>query len=285
MALLAPMRWLVRAAGASAGRRHPFVLCYHGVGSADAHDDGSGLFVGRELFEAHLDEIEDQGYQVLGAGELWRGLRDGGDGSAIGAITFDDALAKTAREAIPMLLDRGMACSMFVPTGLMGRPHPDVPSERILGAEELLELAAAGVEIGAHSVDHVWLPGLDYADALEQLRRSRATLEDLLGVPVRTMAYPYGGHDEHTERAAAEAGYDVACGCSGPGAWRALSVPREPIHASTSKLRLRLKMAGLYGPAHVLVGDSGPIGRWRSRHEHGRSAGAKVQLSPGHEAV
>jgi peptidoglycan/xylan/chitin deacetylase (PgdA/CDA1 family) len=153
---------------------------------------------------------------------------------------------------------------MFVPTGWIGGNHPDVDGERILDASEIRRLAEDGVEIGAHTVDHVRLPELGFDEALDQLKRSRVTLEDLVGKPVRTMAYPYGALNAETERAAALAGYEVACGCAGPAPWRALSLPREPVFASASTLRLRLKMAGLYGPVHRLGGTRDLVARWRA---------------------
>lgn len=285
-ASLAPLRWLARAGGAGLGCRYPFVLCYHGVGPVAARNDAHGLFVSRELFLSHLDTIEASGHELVSVGELWRQLHSGAGAAGKGSITFDDALAKTVHEAVPVLLERGMGCSVFVPTGLIGAHHPDVPGERILSAGEIRELAAEGVEIGAHSADHIWLPGLSHAKALDQLRRSRAVLEDLLGRPVRTMAYPYGGHDAGTVRAAEEAGYEVACGCSGAGPqrWHALSVPREPIHPSATPLRLRIKMAGLYGPAHALVGDAGLLGRRRAARRRpqapARTAVSSLYSSP-----
>jgi peptidoglycan/xylan/chitin deacetylase (PgdA/CDA1 family) len=262
-----PFTWLNRAARVAFGRRFPFVLCYHGVGTLDVEDPAS-LFISRGLFAHHLDVIAEEGYELLNVGDLWRVLNGGSPAHNLAAITFDDALVKTAREAIPETLARGMACTVFVPSGLMGRPHPDLPEEQILSSGELVELAAEGVEIGAHSVDHVWLEGMPYDAVLDQMRRSRATLEDLLGRAVTSMAYPYGAHDEQTMKAAREAGFEVACGCSGPGPWDALALPRSPIYPSATTLRLRLKMAGLYGPVHSLVADSGPIGRWRSHPPH-----------------
>ena len=259
----APLRWLAHAAGAGIGHRYPFVLCYHGVGQISPEADPSGIFVSRELFAEHLDVIAGQGYEIVPVGELWERMKDGSDAAGVGSITFDDGLVKTVREAVPMVLERGMSCSMFVPTGLMGRRHPDLYSEMIISAEEVKELAAAGVEVGGHSVDHVLLTGLGYREQVEQMRCSRAVLEDLLHRPVTIMAYPYGAFDAQTTSGAEEAGYEVACGCSGPGPWRAMCLPREPVFASTTALRLRLKMAGLYGPAYALVGDHGPLRRAR----------------------
>jgi peptidoglycan/xylan/chitin deacetylase (PgdA/CDA1 family) len=253
---------MAHAVGAMVGRRYPFVLCYHGVGTVMEGGDPCGIFVSPELFKRHLDVIAGQGYELLSAGELWRQMQLG-SAARKGSITFDDGLIQTVRGAIPMLLERGSGCSLFVPTGLLGKPHPDAPSESIVSAAELKEVAAAGVEVGAHSVDHVHLAQMPYAQALDQMRRSRAFLEDLLGKAVVTMAYPFGGVNEQTERAAREAGYELACACSGPGPWRPYTLPREPVYASASALRLRLKMAGLYGPAHTLGGARNA--RWRRR--------------------
>jgi peptidoglycan/xylan/chitin deacetylase (PgdA/CDA1 family) len=119
---------------------------------------------------------------------------------------------------------------------------------------EVVELEAAGFEIGAHSVDHRQLPQLDDADLHDQLRRSRAVLEDLLGHAVTTMAYPFGAYDARVVEAAREAGYELAWGCSGTGPWDdPLRLPREPVFPSLTPLRLRLKTAGLYGPVHRLA--------------------------------
>jgi hypothetical protein len=246
----ATSRWLELALGALTGKRPPFVLCYHGVGRV-AGADPHGLFVSRELFGEHVDIIQSQQYDVMPVGELWRSTQRNADGEHRASISFDDGLVQTAREAIPMLLERGLRCSMFIATGLMGKRHPDLDEEMIVSREEVVELAQAGVEIGAHTVDHVELNDLPFEQALDQLRRSRATLEDLLGKEVTSMAYPYGKPKGQTPLAAERAGYEIACACVGPGPWQPFNLPREPIFPSVTPLRLRLKMAGLYGPLHA----------------------------------
>jgi peptidoglycan/xylan/chitin deacetylase (PgdA/CDA1 family) len=258
-------RWMTHAAGMTLGRRYPFVLCYHGVGVVRDGGDPNGIFVSEELFRRHLDVIVGQGYELLSVSELWRQMSSGSSAAGKGSITFDDGLVQTTRGAIPMLLDRGIGCSLFVPTGLLGKPHPDAPSESIVSAAELRELSEGGLEVGAHSVDHVRLAKMPYAHALDQMRRSRATLEDLLGKPITTMAYPFGSVSAETQRAAREAGYELACACSGPGPWLSHRVPREPMYSTASPLRLRLKMAGLYGPAYTLGAARQSRRRRRSR--------------------
>jgi peptidoglycan/xylan/chitin deacetylase (PgdA/CDA1 family) len=58
----------------------------------------------------------------------------------------------------------------------------------------------AGMEIGAHTRNHANLCECDDATAREEIAGSKRDLEALLGIEVRSFAYPYGEHrDEHVE--------------------------------------------------------------------------------------
>ncbi|MEJ7787351.1 MAG: polysaccharide deacetylase family protein [Solirubrobacteraceae bacterium] len=244
--------WVSKAVQAARGSRPPFVLCYHGVGPVNPRDN-HGLTLPAELFERHLDVIAAQAYRTVHVSELWDRIASGTDANGLGALTIDDGLAAGTAIIADILRRRNLTATVYVPTGLLGQPHPHLPQARIVDRAELLELARAGLEIGAHSVDHPDLRTLSHTGVLDQLRGSRETLEDLLGRPVTTMAYPFGSFDAHTMAAARQAGYLSACSCSGPGPWRAYALPREPVYPSTTPFRLRLKVAGLYGPGHALA--------------------------------
>jgi peptidoglycan/xylan/chitin deacetylase (PgdA/CDA1 family) len=259
-----PLRYVARLADAALRRRHPFILCYHGVSPAPPQPDPAGLFVSSKQFEAQLNLIEDRGYRMVAVSELWRLMQTGADVSHHASITFDDGLAAVLQTAIPILARRGASATIFVTTGLVGQPHPRFPQEKIANAQELVELAQIGFEVGAHTVDHPRLTALPYDEVLDQLIGSRAYLEDLLGRPVQTMAYPFGAFDERTVQAAGEAGYQIACACSGPAPWRALALPREPVFPSTSMLQLRVKIAGLFGPVHATRGLRARLRSWCS---------------------
>jgi peptidoglycan/xylan/chitin deacetylase (PgdA/CDA1 family) len=246
-----PLDYLKRLAEMAAGRRSPFILCYHGVSAEPPQPDTHGLFVTSTQFEEHLDFIEDRGYRLVTVSHLWNQMQSGADVSRLASISFDDGFASTVHEAMPILAQRGASSSMYVSTGLLGGPHPRLPEVQIMTASDALELQAMGMEVGGHTVDHPYLPGLPYTEMLDQLSASRAFLENLLDQPIKTMAYPFGAFDANVIRAAAEAGYELACGCTGPAPWQPLSLPREPIFPNVTRLRLRLKMAGLFGPVHA----------------------------------
>lgn len=67
------------------------------------------------------------------------------------------------------------------------------------------------MEIGSHTASHTRLTKWDDERMQQELKVSKSTLEDLLGRPVNSFAYPYGARDEHCETAVRAAGYRAAC--------------------------------------------------------------------------
>jgi peptidoglycan/xylan/chitin deacetylase (PgdA/CDA1 family) len=99
--------------------------------------------------------------------------------------------------------------------GVPGPALPRVDAERPLSWDEVAEMEASGwVLFGAHTMHH---PILSYLTDHEELRREvqecRAVLEQRLGHPVRTFAYPVGQQQhigEHVIQAVQQAGYTWA---------------------------------------------------------------------------
>jgi peptidoglycan/xylan/chitin deacetylase (PgdA/CDA1 family) len=71
---------------------------------------------------------------------------------------------------------------------------------RILSPDELRELTGGGLlEVGAHTVTHPSLAALPPAEQEREIREGRKRLEQLLGVPVTTFAYPFGKPHDFTD--------------------------------------------------------------------------------------
>ena len=84
---------------------------------------------------------------------------------------------------------------------------------RYLDAPGLLEWAAAGLEVGAHTCTHPRLTALTSAAVDWEMAKSKRQLETLLGRPVLHFAYPFGRQGDFTAdhaRAAARLGYAMA---------------------------------------------------------------------------
>ena len=135
-------------------------------------------------------------------------------------VTFDDAYVDFLDHAWPVLDRLGIPATVFVVVDAIGGWNDwddTAPARhRHLGADDLRRLHAAGVTIGSHTCSHRPLVRLSGAELDDELATSRRRLEDLLGAPVASFAYPGGAAGER-ERLAAARRYDVAF-AFGPGA-------------------------------------------------------------------
>lgn len=76
---------------------------------------------------------------------------------------------------------------------------PSRYAQRMLTWSQVRELAAAGIEIGAHGVSHTIMTRLDFSTACEEIRLSKAAIESKLQRPVRHFAFPNGRAEDFSE--------------------------------------------------------------------------------------
>jgi peptidoglycan/xylan/chitin deacetylase (PgdA/CDA1 family) len=245
----------------------PLALTYHGLADIPRRLDPNGLFVAPVALRRQIAKLLDWGYRLVTFGALAASVADG-EASGCAALTFDDGFADNLEVLVPILREFRAPATVFVVSDWLGRPHRDMPSARILTADEVRELADGGVEIGSHSATHPDLTMLSYDEALRELETSRLTLSDVAGRPVEVAAYPYGHASAETIRACREAGYRAAGRALGLGSWSNLhDLPRQDMENGSTLLGLRLKRSGRYAPL--------------MRHRSARAARALVRAARG----
>jgi peptidoglycan/xylan/chitin deacetylase (PgdA/CDA1 family) len=85
-------------------------------------------------------------------------------------------------------------------------------SHRCLSPDDVMALARLElIELGAHTVTHPALPALPEASQREEIRQCKLELEQLLGRPVTSFAYPYGQYTAETAALVREEGFSSAC--------------------------------------------------------------------------
>jgi peptidoglycan/xylan/chitin deacetylase (PgdA/CDA1 family) len=227
------------------------VLCYHAVSERWP----APLSVTPEALEEQLEVLVRWGYR----GATFESVVSERPAERTVVVTFDDAFASVGELAAPILHRLGLPGSVYVVTDHPGepeRPMSWVGIDQWLGTEhehelrplswdQIGELAEAGWEVGSHTRSHPRLSGIrDDAGLAQELEGSRTTLENRLGCPCRTLAYPYGDHDERVMEAARGAGYTAAGTLPGrfpkptPLAW-----PRVGVYHDDDLRRFRMKVA------------------------------------------
>ncbi len=169
-------RSLARSVGS--GLRTSTSLCVnvtvHGIGPA-----GRDLDPGEDQTWLGIDQFE----QVLDAVAGRKDVR----------ITFDDGNASDVQFALPRLLERGLEAEFFLLTGKLGEVGR-------LCADDVRELAHAGMSIGSHGWAHCDWRRVDAEQASQELLEASQVLRELTGQPVSTVAVPFGSYDRHVLR-------------------------------------------------------------------------------------
>ena len=255
------------------------VLMYHALSPACTSGFGRWT-LSPDRFESHLGYLSQEGYHAITVAELAERRRRGAlDPSArFIVLTFDDAYADFLDVAMPALQRYGMTATLFVPTGYVGGQSRWMYAEgegdrAVLSWPELGAISRHGVEIGAHSHTHPELDTLPPPAQAEEARLPKLLLEQRLGLPVSSFAYPFGRYDRRVREAVATAGYTAACTMN---SWAAtsgdhlLEVPRVAVFGDTDADSLAARLSASRGPARRAALRARRVAQLRARRRHTR---------------
>jgi peptidoglycan/xylan/chitin deacetylase (PgdA/CDA1 family) len=232
------------------------VLAYHAIADLSRDPVLAEYGVPPARFAEQLDLLLREGWTFVSVETLVRAL-DGQEGlprrSAV--VTFDDGYSDLLTTAYPLLRERGIPAVVFVVAGSIGQTNTwDEPlgasTLPLLHEGALRTLAAGGVAVGSHGLEHRRLVGLDPGELAAELRESADRIEAVVGARPVAFSYPHGVWSAEIASAAREAGYAVAF-TADPGvvagnlsAFRGRhAMPRVEVLASDTPSMLRLKTA------------------------------------------
>ena len=187
------------------------VLTYHSL-----DESGSVLSTPPGIFAEQMWVLAESGVRIVPLADLPGLMAATSTGTPVVALIFDDGYRSVAEHALPVLAKHGFPATVFVVSDYCGRTNawpsqpPHVAGRPLLSWAELRTLGRAGVTPGCHSRTHRDLRRLSAAQLSEEVAGGKAQIEDALGTPVETFAYPYGMYDWRV-RALAAGHFSLAC--------------------------------------------------------------------------
>jgi len=187
------------------------VLTYHAI-----DESGSVLSTSPRLFALQMQILAESGVRTVPLIDLQNLITAPSTGAPVVALTFDDGFLSVYDHAVPVLERYGFPATVFVVSDYCGRTNTwpsqpvQVAPQPLMGWRELRELGLVGVRPGCHTRTHPDLRSLMPSEMSEQLSGAKAWIEDALGEPVDTFAYPYGAYD-YRVRLQVAAHFSLAC--------------------------------------------------------------------------
>ncbi len=196
------------------------VLFYHRV--ADTHPNS--WTISNRQFSRQIHWLSEH-VKLVSLDEIQRRMRSGKNQELAACITFDDGYAENCQRAIPLLLERQIPCTYFVALDfILSRrafPHDEHAGQRLEPntLTQLREMSRAGIEIGAHTRNHLDLGQVTDPDRIyDEIVTATAELAEQIEQPIRYFAFPFGQPENLNQvaaRMAREAGIQGVCSAYG----------------------------------------------------------------------
>jgi len=223
----------------------PRVLMYHSV--RWLANDPNQLCISPERFEAQMLYLKHRGLRGVSMRELRRATSIGETKGLVG-LTFDDGYEDFLHTAVPVMERLGFSATVFVVAGMLGGEsrwksvYGPMPRLKLLGAEDLREISARGMEVGSHSMTHAMLHSLEPERLEREVNNSRRILRELLSETVEGFCYPYGLLDSAAVQAVRQAEYTYACSVKDRVERSAYDLSRIPVTEKDHLLRFKVKL-------------------------------------------
>jgi peptidoglycan/xylan/chitin deacetylase (PgdA/CDA1 family) len=188
---------LARILGAKSGARVP-ILMYHSISDnlfAKSHQYYQ-INTSPNIYARQMRWLRDHGYRTMDLPEMLAAMQAGQDLSKTVVITFDDGYRDFYTDAMPVMKECGFTATIFLATDRVQDTPVRVEGADYLTWSEVRELYAEGIRFGSHTVTHPVLRMLGRGQIDYELGCSKETMEQKLGVPIKSFSYPYAFPEE-----------------------------------------------------------------------------------------
>ena len=191
--------------------RSAAILTYHSL-----DDSGSVISISPRIFSEQMSILSELDADVVSIEEMLHGADEGHGCKPKIVITFDDGFRNLYEHAFPVLQRYRFPATVFLVTDYCGGMNswPSQPSgimrQALLSWDQIKEMSRAGITFGSHTQSHPNLTTISDREAEEEIVGSKRAIEDAIGHPVNTFAYPYGSFHDGVKKLAS-AHFALAC--------------------------------------------------------------------------
>ena len=191
------------------------ILLYHHID--DTHP-GNRYYISVEDFDAQMNALHRWGYTTISATLLAQAIRKGAELPAKPIIiTFDDGDKSVHDNALPIMKKYHQTGVIYLVVNYL---NVCTDAACFMTNDEVRDMIDNGWEIGSHTLSHLNLQGElpSYTSVEHEIKDSKTRLEEMFGVQVNTIAYPFGITDPvgGIVNNVARAGYLAGMQASGP---------------------------------------------------------------------
>jgi peptidoglycan/xylan/chitin deacetylase (PgdA/CDA1 family) len=192
------------------------------------------------------------------------------------AVTFDDGYHDNYENAYPVLRKyhvpaTGLLATNFIGTGKIPaweEAYYTGENALMLSWKQVRAMSDGGISFGSHTLSHPLLTRIPRRQREYELCRSKEIIEQQIGKPVTTFAYPSGDFDSETKEVVREAGY-----CAAVSIRAGQNGPYDDVYALRRNLiQLRSVCHRLF-PVSFLAEITGGVGRVRASYYKMRGIG------------
>ncbi len=180
-----------------------------------------------EALESELSWLRENGYASIGLDDLVSHISTGTPLPARPVIlSFDDDWEGQYRYGLPLLKKYGFTATFYIWVVVVGRKNH-------MSWNQIRELSADGMKLGAHTLTHPFLTRVRSDETLQrEILGSKEIIERRTGAAVTSLAYPFGQYDERVVLAAKAAGFSSA-----RSTWPGVVHSREGLFSLTGLIR------------------------------------------------
>jgi len=181
------------------------VFLYHYIEYVKDDPGRQKLTIPPNIFISQIETLKNAGYTFITPNDLIDDM--------LGKIklpeklvilTFDDGYMDFYTDVFPILKKENVKAIAYIVPDFLNRPN-------YMFTFQVKEIAESPlVEIGAHTMNHVWLKGIAKETAEYEISQSRKSLADMLHLSINSFAYPYGALDQQAVNLVKDAGYTNA---------------------------------------------------------------------------